>query len=286
MVEQLISGSSMNRRIAKWEDIMQSVERYTPDASLIIPALDPRYRDPAGSNLDYFFRHKSLSSTLGGAYPGDNIDFQTDIFANMDPQYIGPGEVPVLTFDGSADWAQSSDLNFFTAGGGSALSRIVWVWVASTSEGGMLISKFSSVQEWDFRLNVSTLRPFFRVFDDSASADVSRTGSSGIAAGSWHQVAVTWDGTASSTPLAGANMVFYVDGVAISTDAESATGTYVDMENTSAAMAVAARATAADKYTGKMAFGPCGPIIGRPWEATAAEIAAIYRTQAAALGVL
>ena len=81
-------------------------------------------------------------------------------------------------------------------------------------------------------------------------------------------------------------MVFYVDGVAISTDAESATGTYVDMENTSAAMAVAARATAADKYTGKMAFGPCGPIIGRPWEATAAEIAAIYRTQAAALGVL
>ena len=191
------------------------------------------------------------------------------------------GSVPVVTFNGTDEEADSPDADYWSAGAdGTALNEpllSIGAWVNMVdSTHTLILSKNGGVsgeQEWTFSMNASD-QPVFRIIDDSTAADanVLTTDDTAIVENVWVFVVVTYGGTA--TP---AGMNIYRDGVLVaSTDTDNVN--YVAMENTPGPLRLGFGQTnesASNFFDGRMAGGPCGPFFTHK-ELSAADVAQLY----------
>ena len=283
MVEQLISGSSMNRRISKWEDVYGSIERYLPNSYTILPMGDPRYgKLNAGTFLG---REKHADGLASAPWTVD-----AGSLSAMGITYEGPGEIPVVDFDGSSDYLRADDNAYWSRddSGAAPVTFTTWVNLDADTASPTTWSKWNTATGREEYLLQVQEGPKYRllVSDESSGArDIRTVDSATGAVGQWHMWVVTYDGTGGADPLGGSNCVIYHDGVAVASSAEGSVSGYVAMENDIDRINFGATNTGGNGFiNGKVAGGPCGPIFTHT-EMSAEEIAALYRIQAAALGV-
>ena len=139
-----------------------------------------------------------------------------------------------LEFDGSNDFLQTGDADDLTFGNGvsdAALTFEFWFRPgAVTGPRQSLLAKWAEPTGGEYRLylGASTLRLDLR--DNSSNAIVSALVSGTLASlqGTWHHVAVTYDGRGGANAANG--IAFYIDGVAVAVTRQN-NPAYVAMEN-------------------------------------------------------
>ena len=281
MVERLISGSSMNRRISKWEDVYGSIEKYLPNSYTQVPMGDPRY---GKLNAATFLGREKHSTGLAPTWTAAQAP------SAMGISYEGPGEIPVVTVNGSSDEFTTPDVAYFDGGDGTtdnAMSYFTWIRTNGTpAQWDELFSKWNNsgqLRQYLFRFDDAGFGFELRFFDESANVSRGRNGpGTGLVAGQLHQIGFTYSGDQSD---ANAGINLYVDTAIVDDGDVDTAGGYVAMESSAAPNEISGNIGGQGRFDGEIAGGPCGPIFTQT-VLTAEEIAAIYRTQAAALGVL
>jgi hypothetical protein len=153
------------------------------------------------------------------------------------------GGVRCITLDGTNECGTIADDNRFSFGNGttdSAFSVSCWIYrtVGGVTSGAVAKSSSTTAGEWTVLLGISGAITF-RCFDASASARIGRvTATSAITLNTWHNVVVTYSGSATN-----AGCKIYLNGVQ-SDNADSGAGSYVAMENGSLAVTIGATGSA------------------------------------------
>jgi hypothetical protein len=156
-----------------------------------------------------------------------------------------------VDFDGVNDYVQVSDANSLSFGNGSADSGFTieaWIRPDTTSGSQQLLGKWNGANaEYKLHMSAGFLR--LDLGDASVNAIVSAftTTSQAVLVGSWHHVAVTYDGRGGVTAANGINI--YVDGVASALNRINHSA-YVAMENLSAAVQIGREGPSWKQYNG------------------------------------
>lgn len=199
------------------------------------------------------------------------------------------GIVPVLTFNGTDEEADSPDAAYWSRddSSGEAWSVGAWLNIASTAAVNDIMSKSdvdgTEINEWRFLTDTSGLLSLF-LTDDSVPISQKRASDAAVATGVWIFVVATYDGAGGAT--AANTITLYVDGASVASTATNQ-GTYVAMENGAARLSLGMRwgtTTSVSFFNGKMAGGPFGPFFTQV-ELTAAQVKNLYTLGRAAMGL-
>jgi len=280
-VPEFRTGSEYKYRQAQWAPLYAALENILPAAATII-----RLGDPGGGKINAasFTGRRANASGLAPAW---TLSEALSAF-DTPPSYEGPSGIPVITFNGIDEEADSPDAAWWTqddAAGANGFSIGAWVNLTDATS-STLLAKWDDggKREWicyfdsSDKLNL-TLR------DESASVQTVRASDATISEGIWVHCVVTYDGAGGAT--AGNTITVYVDGVAVASTASN-DASYVGIEDLTGVVTLGhfITSSAADGlFDGKMAGGPLGPWMCLT-ELTAAEILNIYRLGAAALGLI
>ena len=202
------------------------------------------------------------------------------------------GIVPVVTFNGTDEGADSPDAAFWTRDD-SGFNPASWgAWVNIDTAGSFVIlGKFSNSntdREWQFELSGGA--PALRVYDQSSEGWAIRVADSAISTGSWHHVVVTYDSTGGSDAMGTSgsmqdNVTIYVDGAIVASTA-SDSPFYEAMEDKTGVVSLAYQNAGLENdasfFDGEIAGGPIGPFFALV-ELTAAEVLELYTRGLAAL---
>ena len=173
---------------------------------------------------------------------------------------VPPGkqaDVPVVTFNGIDEKADSPDAPFWSVddSGNAGMSMGAWLHVTDTAVVSAVLSRWDpGVGEWLLRVD-STNRIQVFLKDTSASVHISRRSDATVAQGQWIFVVVTYDGTGGATAADG--ITIYVDGAFVASKATN-NDSYVAMEDQTSMVDLGATG-ASDFFNGKMAGGQLGP---------------------------
>jgi hypothetical protein len=115
---------------------------------------------------------------------------------------------------------------------------------ATPAADATIISKWNEdtdgqLREWRFLLSGTNGYPRLELYDESANAYIGREDQTAITVDTWTMLSATHDGSGANT---GINV--QVDAVVLD-DADSSSGTYVAMENTTAVLSIAHNLSAA-----------------------------------------
>ncbi len=218
-------------------------------------------------------------------YEGTGVD----AFAKP-PTTIGPGRIPLVTFNGTDEEADSPDAVFWSPNGAEgppattdlAFSLGLWINPAAAAD-DMLIAKWdegSTTREWMYALS-GDAKPEFSLYDENANTSEIGEATTAVTLNAMQFVVVTYDG-AQATP----GVTFYLDG-AVDGTGTTETGAYIASQNTAATATLAMRknsGTAADFYNGTMAGGPLGPFFVLA-ELSADKVKRLHQLGRRALGV-
>lgn len=193
--------------------------------------------------------------------------------------YEGPGQVPVLYFDGSTDWLETPDAAFWNDSAGASEPSYFWsCWVnvvAGVAQNALWAKTNTfagSGQDWGSV--IFTDETFsLRIFDDSAGAFIGST--TGALGNGWHYLAITKhdDGVDS------ASVITYVDGVVDRADDTS--GSYVQQEDGTGVVRIGSESDGGSQNSNSIAGGPLGPVfipVGTGTVPTANQILALYQS--------
>ncbi|MCH8311096.1 MAG: LamG domain-containing protein, partial [Chloroflexi bacterium] len=135
-----------------------------------------------------------------------------------------------------------------------------WIYPDDFSALMSLIDKFLPSGQGDYRLQLSATTGViqFLVNDPSTGRNPHLDSDSGLTAGQWSHVVVTYDGTGGNNALADPNCVIYVDGAKVAATYTDDGGGYVAMEGGTNDLDIA-NANGTAFFNGKMAGGPLGP---------------------------
>ena len=281
IVPAMKSGSLLAYNQALWGPLYHAVLNLLGSTGVILPFGDPHHGQPNAATVTTL-GEEQVAFTWSEA--PSSFDTPLDL---TDPDRF-QGIVPVVTFNGSDEEADSPDAAYWTRGDGandSPLSMVFWANVADTAAVRTFLSKWGAGgnREWILQVSsVDRLELFFS--DDSAGVAPSRVGDTSIPMGRWAQFAVTYDGAGGAAAMD--TVTLYVDGDAQASTATNS-GSYVAMEDqTEPVMLGAARAggTPTQFFNGQMAGGPLGALFAQK-ELTANEIRALYDLGRAALGL-
>ena len=173
------------------------------------------------------------------------------------------GAVPVVTFNGADEGAESDDDDFWSIGDGSADSPFsvgVWVWLDPAGSGERtIISKVdrtTGATEREWKLFVDNEQPRMRLWDESTGAVRDRWDSTTLTDGTWVFIVGTYNGNGGHVGID-----IYRDGALVD-DASLAQGTYAAMENTTSLVRIGFMPIGSSDrafFQGSIAGGPCGP---------------------------
>lgn len=204
------------------------------------------------------------------------------------PTALGPAYVPIVTFNGTDEDADTPDDNYFSFGDGANDSAIsMGMWVCPTNAGGAfqaLMAKDNNTdREWAIRIDApATPNPTLYLYDDSAGVFCARGLSAALTLSSWAFVVITYDGAGGATA---ANTINSYKNGALSNGGATNNGAYVAMENLAATPTIGSTNGQATKfYGGKMAGGPLGPFFVQA-ELSADAILRLYQLGRNYLGV-
>lgn len=177
------------------------------------------------------------------------------------PYILGPAQIPILTFNGTDEEADTPDLPYWSRGDGSDdFPFSIGVWANMDDVTAVtLLSKYDAgggVREWLLQVN-GAAQLELQLFDQSAGVNCFRVSNVARSADVWTFLVVTYDGRGGSAAANGIKL--YADGsVLVGTSTTNAS--YVAMENTAEEVVLAARDSGAvSLFNGKMAGGPLGP---------------------------
>lgn len=195
------------------------------------------------------------------------------------------GIVPIITFNGVDEEADSPDAAYWTRDDSGATPFSVGCWVnLKDATSATFLAKYDSgvgVREWVIQTG-GTDQGTFLVYDEVNNITATRTIDAALSEGVWYHIVVTYDATGGATAMNGVTM--YLDG-AVATSTASNNGAYVSMVDTSVGLTLSKqRVTGAVFFDGKMAGGPCGPFFTQK-ELTPAEVNRLYNLGRAALGL-
>ena len=206
---------------------------------------------------------------------------------DIPPYYKGPAEIPIISFNGIDEMAESPDASFWTrddAGGANGFSVGVWAgFTELPSSSQALFGKYrdGGEQEWMLFVNGSSDRVRFTINDKVAGANCYRQENALAPIGVLTFWVATYDGRGGGS--AGDGIRIYRNGV-LSTSSASNDASYVGMRNSTSTVNIARNAGASRRqFSGEMAGGPLGPFWTRD-VVTADDVKRLYHLGRAALG--
>ncbi len=196
-------------------------------------------------------------STVGS----NQLDFTwSEPASSFDTAPTAQGSIPVVTFNGPDESAES---DFWSVGDGSSDSPFsvgVWVWLdpAGSGERTMFskVDRTTGATEREWRLFVDNDQPRMRFWDESTGAIRDRWDSTSLIEGTWLFIASTYNGSGGHSGID-----IYLDGALVD-DASLTGGTYTAMENTASLVRLGFIPIGSSDTTflqGSIAGGPCGP---------------------------
>tara|TARA_Y100000034_G_scaffold127804_1_gene181291 strand:+ start:11 stop:847 length:837 start_codon:yes stop_codon:yes gene_type:complete len=169
--------------------------------------------------------------------------------ATVASRLSGLGSGMKQNFDNSNDEGDSPDSSDHSFGNSQAddpftVFALVEADDATPAADATIISKWNEdtdgqLREWRFLLSGTNGYPRLELYDESANAYIGREDQTAITVDTWTMLSATHDGSGANT---GINV--QVDAVVLD-DADSSSGTYVAMENTTAVLSIAHNLSAA-----------------------------------------
>ena len=173
-------------------------------------------------------------------------------YRNPNPPPQG-GTPYYLSLDGANDYLTVPDHNSLSFGNGAADTPLTFeLWFRPTTMTGKqnLVSKWLDGSNLEYRLYTSSGLIRFDMRDSSAQATVSvYTGNQSSLIGTWHHLAVTYDGRGGA--MAAAGVTFYIDGVAVPVTRVN-NPSYVAMENWTTALQIGRESSSYQQYNGAL----------------------------------
>ena len=284
----MVSTNAFKRNL--WKDNLRALEQYWPptwvelgDTGIVLPMLG--LGDDGAPNGTSFKTRQRTSSGLEAVFTWSEPPsaFDTPFDPNDPASY--QGIVPILSFNGSDEEADSPDAATWSVGNASAdesFSLGAWLYVTDTAAIRTVLARDDNnvAREWYLLLLGDDTLSLAR-FDDSAGVSILVTTDAAIAQGEWIHVVGTSDDSEAHT-----GMNIYVNGATVAqTQADNAS--YVASEDTAAVTSLGHRLSAGSlsgPFAGKMAGGPLGPFFTNV-ELTAAQVKNLYLLGRAALGI-
>ncbi len=232
-----------------WGPYYEAVLNILGSTGLIIPIGDALH--PAAD--------ETTVTTVGGeqaafTYEGAGVD----AFAKP-PKVIGPGRIPLITFNGTDEEADSPDITYWTRAD-AAFSLGAWVNLA-TKESSTILSKMdtgANTREWEFGFDSAGKASLFIYDENDAENDsISVTAQNVQAEDTWVFLVATSSANGIHT-----EMELYYDGVIEGTPTQADSGNFDICRDTAAKVMLghsANSATPANLFDGTMLGGPLGP---------------------------
>lgn len=270
----LQSGSPLALYQALWTPLYESVLNILGSTGTILPIGDPAHGQP---NATTFITVGEEQVTFTWSEAPNSFDTKLDL---TDPDSF-QGIIPILTFNGTDEEADSPDATYWSRVGG-VMSLGLWVNMTAAAN-STLLTKYTAAgdgREWQFVLEgAGGLRLHLYDEDDAVvpNGAILSTGDTGVSNGVWVFLAGTYDGTANAT---GINL--YQDGAFIaSTDSDNPN--FASMRDTGSVVRLG-NDQGATFFDGKMAGGPLGLFYTQK-VLSADEVKRLYNLGRAALGV-
>lgn len=198
------------------------------------------------------------------------------------PYFKGPGHIPIITFNGTDEEADSPDAAYWTRAD-AAFSVGAWVNLTDATSSTVLskLDTAGNTREWEFGFSSADKAILFIYDEDDAQNDfISVTAAAAQAQSTWVFVVATLPGDDDET-----SMNLYYDGVVEGSPARADSGDFGQMRDTNSTVKLAhSNATPANLFDGQMASGPLAPFFTQT-ELTADAILRLYQLGRAALGV-
>ena len=276
----------MDYRDAKllWPAIYKAVHEILGDAHVILPLGDELI---AGKVNATTFEAKAMGATAPADLtwtPNEALSAWDTPFDLTEPDNWR-GAIPILTFNGTDEEADTPDDGFYTrddAGGANGFSVGAWVLPEDTATLKHVLAKDdeNTVREWRFYVDVAEI-PILELIDNSAGASAKRPASVAISTSALTLIVATYDGAGGASAADTINV--YVNGVSANGTAVN-NGSYVGMEDLGGKLTLGARIAPLKFFAGKMAGGPIGPFFSQK-ELTATAVLDLYHIGAHVLGL-
>ena len=202
------------------------------------------------------------------------------------PTLLGPGQTPIISFNGTDEEADTPDATYWSRGTGvadSVFSVGAWVNITDTATTRTIFSKWQTAansREYVFFIGTTEVISIY-MRDESAAVNATRDTDTALTTGSWRFVVVTYDGGGGATAANG--LVIYDNG-AVKASTATNNALYVAMENTAVTPSLGKITDPTQYFAGSMAGGPLGPFFTQT-QLSADAILRLYQLGRAALGV-
>ncbi len=205
------------------------------------------------------------------------------------PSVRGPGRIPIITFNGTDEEANSPDAAYWSrddAGGANGFSVGVWANVTDTAAARTLLAKFddttaAELREWMLFITPADEARLF-LMDESANVSAQRTSDAAITMGSWRFFVATYDGAGGT---AAADTIILYDNGAVLASTATNNASYVGMEDLATVVSLGRNIGNNERwFDGQMAGGPLAPFFVQT-ELSADAILRLYQLGRAALDV-
>lgn len=212
-------------------------------------------------------------------YSEARSDFDTGL------TFLGPANIPIVTFNGTDEEADSPDAAFWSRGNGTTdepFSFGGWFEFSVITGGSYFFSKNASgVQEWRLRRSGSQL--IVTLWDNSVEdGEQGRISASGdLVAKRMYHIVGTYGGDETNPD---ADIAIYLDTVRVDIGDLTGGGAYVAMENLTSVVAIGSGSGGGNFHNGKIAGGPLGPFFTQR-ELTADAVLRLYQLERVALNV-
>ncbi len=289
ILQKAPQGSSLSYTVevetAQWNELATSTDAITATygavktivgpGSVILPFNGAKVCHNADGSPDLSAFDNDVFMTVGAAHDLFDWSEAPNLF---DTQPSSEGIIPVVSLNGSDEYALTPDAAHWSFGDGVADSPFsigAWINLANVTTTRVILSRFdgaSSDWEWWFFVNDGDTLTF-DIFDDSEGVQVRRRTVSAIAEEEWLHVVATYDGGGGPTAMDGATL--YINGAVVPSTA-SDSRSYVAMEHRDLPTSLGSVVGGGWTFQGMMAGGPVGPFVV-PKELTATDVADLYQ---------
>ena len=242
---------------ALWAPVYEGVLNLT--GGTLMPFGDPNHGQPNGASFTSI-GDEQVTWEWGGGPPAS---FDTPLTLTESSGF--QGLVPILSLNGTDEEADTPDAawaSFDDAGGANGFTMLWWLNMAS---GGarVLAAKWNqnvADEEWIVQMETNAVNLYIQ--DDSVPTNCNRLTDAALDLNVWVQLGVVYNGAGGATAANG--ITWYTNGAVFASTATNS-GTYVGMEDQASKPSLFHRigsgGSAERFYDGKIAGGPCGPII-------------------------
>lgn len=263
-------GTQLLEKQAIWAPIYEARLQRFGTTAVILPFGDPNHENGALTTF----------TTVGEIQAVFTYNEARDAW-DSGLTHVGPSFIPVLTFNGTDEEADSPDAAYWS----TTLDAFSWVaWVNLTdATSSTILAKYTesgNLREWRFHLTSGDDLQYILSDEDDAStpnATLDSLTDVAISQSTWVHLAATYDGSANAS---GINL--YVDGVLVaSTDTDDAN--FTSGRDTTATVELG-RGNGTNFFDGQMAGGPLGVTVVQA-ALTADQILLDYQLGRSMLGV-